>query len=194
MTRYHLSEDGTPRTCDAKPGNCPLGEESPHTEASSLAEARNWAERANEERYGLLTSAETPAKPRVAKPSWLKRLKLKKELEELQAVKRSLGSRLLRQENELKGHQRNLESAQATLDSFNEEKRSIEARRKSKSRDELLESVESRITVATKEVADHRWEVNDLTPEVERMRANHKSHFNRILDLNRAIDGKAPRN
>lgn len=43
MTKFHMSDDGVPRECDAKI-RCPLGDDTPHGEFSSPEEAQAWAE------------------------------------------------------------------------------------------------------------------------------------------------------
>jgi len=43
MAKFHISDDGEARSCAAK-DNCPLGENAPHGDFKTLAEAKVWAE------------------------------------------------------------------------------------------------------------------------------------------------------
>lgn len=53
MGRYHINKHGEPAPCQAREGNCPLGE-GPGSHFSSLAEAEIATERRFEEKYGIL--------------------------------------------------------------------------------------------------------------------------------------------
>jgi len=52
MARYHINKDGNPGVCKAKPGNCPLGEDTPHAEFGSIDEAKAFAEIVNQAIHG----------------------------------------------------------------------------------------------------------------------------------------------
>jgi len=64
MQRYHISEDGQPRPCDAESAaSCRLGEGTSHIESDSPAEISAFAESVNAERFGAghLSGASKPA-------------------------------------------------------------------------------------------------------------------------------------
>lgn len=50
--KYHINKNGVPSRCTAKPGNCPLGEDSNHFE--SKEEAQAVIDKTNEEKYGII--------------------------------------------------------------------------------------------------------------------------------------------
>lgn len=54
MTIYHMKKDGTPGICNAEPGNCPLGGNENHVEASSLEQAQQQFDNKNEKAVGQL--------------------------------------------------------------------------------------------------------------------------------------------
>lgn len=58
MTKFHLSDDGNPRTCSARPGNCPQGPTANHF--ASKEEARAAFENS------LIASFRAPAGQEVA--------------------------------------------------------------------------------------------------------------------------------
>jgi len=47
MTRFHISEDGMPRACNAKPGNCPIAGSAAHGDFDSVQDAMAFAEEYN---------------------------------------------------------------------------------------------------------------------------------------------------
>lgn len=56
MAKFHLSDDGTPKKCDAQKGRCPMrepdGSPAEHYEGDSAVELIDWAEKKNSRRAG----------------------------------------------------------------------------------------------------------------------------------------------
>jgi len=52
MSKFHINKNGVPAPCRATKGNCPLGGEGQHFE--SKQEAQEYADKKNEENYGLI--------------------------------------------------------------------------------------------------------------------------------------------
>lgn len=50
MAKYHISKNGSPAICKAKPGNCPLMDDLDHVEASSVEEAQKVFDNINKEK------------------------------------------------------------------------------------------------------------------------------------------------
>lgn len=61
MARYHVSEDGKVRKCNAQPGNCPIGGDDEHYPNKEAAEKA--AEEKLAQEYGLLGGIEAPLTP-----------------------------------------------------------------------------------------------------------------------------------
>jgi len=60
MPKFHITDGGDPAVCEAKPGNCPKGEDAPHGEFESQAAARSWAEESNAKKYATVPEVEKP--------------------------------------------------------------------------------------------------------------------------------------
>lgn len=57
MAKYHINSQGVPAICRAKEGNCPFGGDEQHF--SNVNEAQEFANKLNEDRYGLFKNVES---------------------------------------------------------------------------------------------------------------------------------------